>query len=134
MDEKFANLLRAFCAHLPAYRYETAKFIRNDLGRSICPISLFLFNLVIDWLFDDALGGLQDIYIELANLFDLDYADDFVCSLELAEHAQQGLKKLTRAIAPFGLCVALSTCSTVIGLADSSIDLQLPGVLRNGGY
>lgn len=50
----------------------------------------------------------QDIGVELADkekLCNLDYADNPVCLLESAEHAQNALDRPVRTVAPFVMCL-----------------------------
>lgn len=49
------------------------------------PISPFLLNFFIDEVMEDALGGLQDVGVEMANgekLFDSDGTEYLACPLE----------------------------------------------------
>lgn len=54
---------------------------------------------------EDALGGLQGVGIELAEtLCDQDCADNVMCLLASADHAQRALSRLARAMARFAMC------------------------------
>lgn len=74
---------------------------------------------------EDALGGHQDVGVEMANnknLYNLDFRDVLLCLFESAEHAQHELGKFMRAVSPHGMCFAISKFSVAIRLEISTPD------------
>lgn len=60
---------------------------------------------------EDVSGGPQDVRVKLANgenPYHLDHVDDLVYLFDCAAHAQRALDRLTKVVAPLGICVALS--------------------------
>lgn len=68
-----------------------------------------LFDTVIHKLMRYALGGLQDVDVELVNgerLCDLDCTNGLVYLFNAAGHVEGALDKLARTVGSFGMCVA----------------------------
>lgn len=65
---------------------------------------------------ESALGGLQDVGVEMANgdkLCDLTYADVLVWLFQSTEHAERAVNKLESAVVPFGICFTCSKCKVL---------------------
>lgn len=89
MSLKFVNLLCSLYSHTsnrvgayggPSNSYENIAGVLQG-----CSISPFLFNFVVDHLLKNALGGLQNVDVQLpndVNPCDPDYADDLACLLK----------------------------------------------------
>lgn len=71
----------------------------NSGARQGCPISLLLYNFIIDEVVQDVLRDLQEVDVELVSsekLCDLDYAVDLRCLVEPTEYALSTLDNLSR--------------------------------------
>lgn len=67
----------------------------------------------MDEVAGDVLERLLDSGVELANgekLRDLSYAGPFGCLFEPMELVQRAADRLSRAVGPFSMCIALSKC------------------------
>ena len=100
-----------------AYGQFSRNFNTTNGVRQDCPISLFLFEFVID----NILHGTMDKRIisginilETGNFFDLEYADDIVCSFDSFEEAQATLIDLNVAAGRYGLSFAPSKCKFML--------------------
>ena len=80
-----------------AYGQLSRTFNTTSGVRQGCPISPFLFNFVIDDILHRTIdkriiSGIN--VLETGNFFDLEYADDIVCSFDSFEEAQATLNDL----------------------------------------
>ena len=118
---KYVNILKALYSHttgrVGVYGQLGRCFGSSSGVRQGCPLSPFLFNFVIDDIMEQALHNSATKAPEAHRnkiLFDLEYADDIVCSLETFAEAQTLLDSLIHSAARYGLKFAPSKCKLML--------------------
>ena len=117
---KYVRIMKALYSHttgrVRAYGQLSECFETNSGVRQGCPLSPFLFNFVMDDILGQALKSTAANFSNAQDetLFDLEYADDIVCTFETFTDAQSLLNSLICSAARYGLKFAPAKCKTML--------------------
>ena len=121
MPLKFVNIIRALYSEttgrVKVYGELSKSFPTTSGVRQGCPLSPFLFNIVMDAIMIRALDGLQNPGVHFfngENLVDLEYADDIVLLFENEAEGQVFLDRLADVVKLYGMRFAPEKCKVLL--------------------
>ena len=126
MPVKFVNIIRALYSQtsgrVKVYGELSKSFPTTSGVRQGCPLSPFVFNMVIDAVMIRALEGLHNPgvhFINGENIVDLEYADDIVLLFEQQAESQAFLDRLAEVVKLFGMRFAPEKCKVLLQDVDA---------------
>ena len=121
MPLKFVNIIHSLYSQtrgrVRVYGELSKSFLTTSGVRQGCPLSPFLFNIVMDVVMMRALQGLQNPGVHFfngENIVDLEYADDIVLLFEDETEGQAFLDRLSEVVLCFGMRFAPNKCKVLL--------------------
>ena len=117
---EYVSIMKALYSHttgrVRVYGQLSESFKTSSGIRQGCPLSPFLFNFVMNDILGQALKSRADNFSNAKDetLFDLEYADDIVCTFETFTDAQSLLISLTCSASRDGRKFAPAKCKTML--------------------
>ena len=121
---QYVSIMKALYSHITgrvrvrAYGQLNECFKTSSGVRQGCPLFTFFFNFVMDDILGQALKSTAANFSNAQNetLFDLEYANDIVCTFETFTDAQSLLNSLICSTARYRLKFAPAKCKTMLQL------------------